>query len=70
LRRLRRYAGDERLVVIEPRPWSLVDQEIVPPCESERRVVSCQTKQQALVAVPHLAQEQRVEDLGGLDEFG
>ena len=40
LRRLRRHAGDERLVVIEPRPRPLVDQEVVQPRPSERRVVA------------------------------
>src|SRR3712207_8138905 len=29
--RLRRHAGDERAVVIEPRPRSLVDEEVVEP---------------------------------------
>ena len=36
-RRLRRRAGNERLVVIEPRPRPLVDQEVVQPRLAERR---------------------------------
>ena len=70
LRRLRRHAGDERLVVIEPRPGSLVDQEVVQPRAAERRVVARQIQQHRLVAVPDLPQEQRVEDLRGLDQLG
>src|SRR3982750_2333020 len=30
-RRLRRGAGDKRLVVIEPRPWPFVEHEVVQP---------------------------------------
>ena len=57
-RRLRRRAGDERLVVIEPRPRPLVDQEVVQPRAAVGRLIARQIEQHRLVARPDLAQEQ------------
>ena len=59
-------AGHERLVVVEPRPRALVEQEAVQPRAAERRAVAREVEQHRLVAGPHLAQEQRVHHLRGL----
>ena len=76
--RLGRHAGDERPVVIEPRPRTLVDQEVVQAgaaasaaaCGRRRQRVARQLLQQRVVAGPDLAQEQRVDDARGLDQPG
>ena len=62
-RGLGRRAGHERLVVIEPRPRPLVDEEVAEPRPAERVVVGDERRQHRLVAGPHLAQEERVHHL-------
>ena len=70
-RRLRRARpGTNGCVVIQPRPRPLVDQEIVQPRASGGRIVARQVDEHRLVARPHLAQEQRVDDLRRFDQLG
>jgi hypothetical protein len=68
--RLLRRARNKRLVVIEARPRSLVDQEVVEAGAAKRRCIRHQIQQHRLVALPHLAKEQRVEYLAGFHDFG
>ena len=72
IRRLwfRRRAGHEDLVVIEARPWALINKEIVQPRAPFGRLVANQIEQHALVPRPHLPHEQRVHDLRRLHEPG
>jgi hypothetical protein len=60
--RLGRRAGDERLVAIEARPGALVDEEGVQPRAPFGRLAARQIEEHRVVARPHLAQEQRVDD--------
>jgi hypothetical protein len=68
--RLGRRARHERLIVIEPRPRSLVDQEVVQPVAAGRRLVARQVDEHGGVAEPDLPQVDAVQDLGRLDELG
>ena len=52
----------KRLVVIEPRPRSLVDQEVVQLGLAFRRAVGRELRQQARVAGPDLLEEQAVHE--------
>ena len=67
--RLRRHAGDERRLVVEPVPRPLVDEEGVEPRLAERRAVGEQLEEQRLVAGPDLAEVERVEDARRLDHL-
>ena len=65
---LYRRAGDEDGVVVEPRPGTAIDQEVIEARAAERRVVLHEPQQHRLVAGPHLAHEERVGDARGLDQ--
>ncbi len=68
-RRLRRRARHERLIVIETRPRSLVDQEVVKTGAARGGLILRQIEQHRLVAGPDLAQEQGVDDFRRLDQL-
>ena len=64
-----RSAWNEPLIVIEPRPRSFVDQEVVQPGATLGRLVLRQVEQHGLVTGPDLPQKQRVDNLRRLDQL-
>src|ERR1700754_929013 len=64
-----RHAFDEWFVVVEPRPWTIVDVEIVKPLKARRRLVSDQLLLERRVPGPYLPQEQWIEQLRRGDDL-
>ena len=67
--RLGRRAGNERLVVVEARPRSFVDQEVVQAFAAGGRLVARQVDEHGGVAEPDLPQVDPVEHRRRLDEL-
>src|SRR5579872_4585002 len=65
-----RHAGKERCTAVQIRPGALVEQEIMEPHASERRLIFFQTCEQSAIAAPTLRQEGIVDDAGRLNQLG
>ncbi len=57
------------MFVIEARPWTIVDVEIVEPLAAGGRLVGLQFLLELGVATPNLTQEQRIEQLRRGDDL-
>src|SRR5215470_3803913 len=64
-----RHAVDERLVVVETRPWAIVDVEVMETLAASSAFVGLQLLLERVVAAPDLTQEQRIEQLRRGDDL-
>ncbi len=64
-----RHAVDERLFLVETRPWAIVDVEVVESLLAGGRLVGLQLFLERIVTTPNLTQEQRIEQLRRRDDL-
>ena len=64
-----RHAFDKRLFIVEARPWTMVDVEVVEPLTPDCCLVSLKFLLERLIAIPHLTQKQRIEQLRRRDDL-